>query len=816
MKEICIKNGNLHNLKNIDLKIPKDKFIVFTGVSGSGKSTLAFDILFKEGCRGYLESIGYGNLLSQRSGFDAIEGLGATVAVKQRVIRASNPRSVVGTKTGIYDYIKMLYFTEGTVKCKACGGLANKKLICNKCGREVKRVSIYKFSFNSPNGMCLKCMGRGYVSEIDLEKFLSYDKVSLKEMCMSLPVTPQIKKELKRFVKLYDIKEEDDFDSLDEEVKKAFLYGVKDKFWGVVPNLKWKMLKGRDIGQYGKMRKCPNCDGKRLGDDGRRVYINNRDITEIGNMSIKELKDFLINCRESDDFHPQGRSNLEYIIKKLDNLINADLGHLTLYRPIPTLSGGELQRLFLMEQLNLSMDSLIYIFDEPTAGLHELEKEKLLNRIMDLKNHGNTVIVVEHDRNTIKMGEHIIDFGPMAGVNGGNIVFQGCYEELLKCKESVTGRYLSGVEKVDKKKVIIEDIASRKKLKVFNANTNNLKGINVEIPLGLMVAFAGVSGSGKTSLVAKTLIPLLKDKLKACIEDEEDDEGEDGSVSENDSEIDVLHTEETQLEGAEFIDGFVEIGQNPIGRNSRSNILTYLNIWEEVRKLFAQEGYNKSPDGNLEETFYRYLSPGDFSFNSKGACELCKGSGVIENSIGDLGVLSMTCPECNGQRYREQIVKIKYREKSIIDVLNMSVTEGKEFFEENSTINEMLSIVEYTGMGYITLGQPTPTLSGGEAQRIKLAKEIGKKHKNNILYILDEPTTGLSFYDTAKLIPLLQDLVNKGNSVIIIEHDPEVLANCDWIIELGPGSADEGGLIIAEGTPSGLRGNSHSIIGKLL
>jgi excinuclease ABC subunit A len=479
------------------------------------------------------------------------------------------------------------------------------------------------------------------------------------------------------------------------------------------------------------------------------------------------------------------------------------LGHLTLYRQMPTLSGGEIQRIFLTSHLDSRMESLIYVLDEPTVGLHEIEKADLLDQVDDLKSLGNTVIVVEHDRNTIEKAEHIIDFGPLAGSAGGELIYQGNYPGLLEARNSITGQYLSGQQKVPRKKAdefipIRDDTPG---LTVIKARTNNLKEVTVKFPLGVLVGVAGVSGSGKSSLVSDTLVPLLESYFSSLRE-------ENGAESIPEADLDIVRPGPVaeKLKGVDNIAGYSEVSQAPIGRRSISNPASYVKIWGKIRNLFSQQSLAKQ----------RGYTPGHFSFNARGACPDCKGRGSERFWLGGNSFVTNLCAECHGSRYRDEILDVEFQGTNIVDILNLCVTDAAELFNEMPAIHRMLTVLEQTGMGYITLGQPSSTLSGGEAQRIKLAKEIGRRRKGNILYVLDEPTTGLSLYDTANLLALLDMLVEQRNSVILIEHDPAVLSYCDWIIEMGPGGGNAGGEIIAEGSPIDLKRNPKSRTGPFL
>jgi excinuclease ABC A subunit len=516
-----------------------------------------------------------------------------------------------------------------------------------------------------------------------------------------------------------------------------------------------------------------------------------------------ELGDFLKNLPTQNTLSPFGHNLVREVLQKTHYLIQVGLGHLTPYRSMPTLSGGEIQRIFLTSHLDSKMDSVIYVLDEPTVGLHEIEKGDLLDQIATLRSLGNTVIVVEHDMNTIEQAQHVIDFGPLAGNDGGEVVFEGDYAGLLNAQGSITGQYLSGrgemLRKTAGEYATITEASAR--LTLHRANTNNLKDVTVDFPLGVLVGVAGISGSGKSSLVSDTLIPLLERHFA-----ELRDRKRHNTAAEEDIDFVVTSPLAEKIEGMKNIAGYSQVSQAPIGRRSISNPATYVNIWNKIRKQFAQQPLAQQ----------RQYTPGHFSFNAKGACPECKGKGSERFWLGGNSFVTSLCPQCHGSRYLEEILEVKYLDVSIVDVLSMSVSEAARLFRDTPSIHAMLRVLEQTGMGYINLGQPTATLSGGEAQRIKLAKEIGRRRKGNILYVLDEPTTGLSLYDTNNLLILLDTLVKQGNSVIVIEHDPTVLSFCDWLIELGPGGGNEGGEIIAQGSPFDLKQNPQSRTGPFL
>jgi excinuclease ABC subunit A len=811
MKNITIHGARLHNLKNIDISIPKNKLIVATGVSGSGKSSLVFDIIFEEGRKQYLQSLGLLAGIDEEDKFDSISGISPAIAVQQSIIRQSNPRSTVGSRTNILNMLAVLYTGEGRISCSLCGTPVNEDLICGNCGNLEERLPASYFSYNAPNGMCVKCSGRGAYFQINLEKLIPDRSTTLQQVFNSVGVTPGYMKMMQRTFKPYL---KTPFWEIPDETKEEIIYGhyvnsnsekrsycLTRVFQG---RLYWE---GEDSNGVYSMTVCSDCHGFRVGEEARRVLLNGRHIGELGRMTIAELQAFLEMPAELGISTPVGKNLLREILRKTSHLIKSRLGHLSLYREMPSLSGGEIQRLFLNSHLDSQMDSLIYILDEPTVGLHESEKAELLKSIVDLKELGNTVIVVEHDRHTIEMAEHIIDLGPRAGIEGGRLIYQGDLAGLLHCDESITGSYLSGKTAMPvrtiKPGLSLDNPEHR--LTIRHARTNNLRDVTVSLPLGVLVGIAGVSGSGKSSLISDTLVPLLKGYFHNQREENEWG-GEEYDIEDGD-ESPIIETIADKLEGVENISGYAEILQAPIGRNASSNPASYIGIWDKIRALFARQ-----PEAERQN-----LSAGHFSFNSKGACSLCGGSGREKIWLGGNTFLYHTCKECHGKRYNDEALSVSFKGKNIVDILEMSVTEAVDYFEGQPGIVSTLKVMERIGMGYIKLGQPTPSLSGGEAKRIKLAKEIGRRRKGNILYVLDEPTTGLSLYDTAKLILLLDELVSKGNSVVVIEHDLEILKSCDWIIELGPGGGSEGGRIIASGSPGDLKNHPNSsITGKYL
>ncbi|HBF4255124.1 excinuclease ABC subunit UvrA [Clostridioides difficile] len=806
MKEIKINGAKIHNLKNIDVSIPKDKLVVATGVSGSGKSSLMFDIVFEEGRKQYLQSLGILAGIDSEDKFDNIQGLAPTIAVQQNIIRQSNPRSTVGTRTNILNMLTLLYSVEGQIMCTMCDTPVSDNLICNNCGYEEERLRPSYFSYNSSDGMCMKCSGHGAYFEINIEKLVLDKHDTLKQVLDRARITPgYLRVFSKKFNDYLDIQ----FLQLPEEVRNEVLYGhyengKKSSSLSKVFHNRYK--RGEDLNGVYTMTACSDCNGFKIGEEARRVLLNGKHIGELGKMTILEIDDFLKLLIDQGNLNTFGTNLVNDILSKTRHLIESRLGHLSLYREMSTLSGGEMQRLFLNSHLDSEMDSLIYVLDEPTAGLHESEKIDILKSIKKLKDLGNTVIVVEHDKNTIEMAEHIIDIGPKAGVEGGQLVYQGDLEGLLQSDKSLTGQYISGKYPMPNR-TSNKNITHTDKIPcitIQNANTNNLKNVTVSLPLGAMVGISGKSGSGKSSLISDTLLPLLRSQFNNHTINNQTNSSESEIGDEDD--YTVVETIADRLIGTKHISGYSEISQSPIGKNMNSTPASYIGIWDKIRTLFAGQ-----PE-SLELGF----TAGHFSFNSKGACSKCSGSGYEKVWLGNNLSIDHTCSECQGKRFNDESLSIKYKNKNIHDILNMSVSEAVHFFKDIPNIVSHLNVLEQIGMGYIKLGQPTPTLSGGESQRIKLAKEIGKKRNGSILYVLDEPTTGLSLYDTAKLIQLLDELVSNGNSVIVVEHDIDVLNVCDWIIELGPEGGDKGGYIIAEGSPKVLKENPKSITGRYL
>lgn len=787
---IEIKNARVNNLRGVDVRIPKNKLTVITGVSGSGKSSLAFDTLYEEGKKRYLTFSGSQFIIDRKEIFDSINGLSPTVAVEQRIIRQSNPRSTVATRINLDAMLAALFAHYGVIENQYDDGTP---------------LEIANFQKGSLKGICTRCRGAGAIFTVDEEAIFHDMDVTIENLfggnqthyihlCMRLD-------------KIYCVSRKRTLRSLSEEELRLFKYGDgggfagSTGFMGVIPWLmeSYKYHKGRGRNNwitelsYIGMKTCPKCQGVGLGTFALHTRIGGKTIREIEEMYIGDIYDFLKS-------YGGGRNQLvDKIMKRLEGLSEVGLSHLSLSRKIPTLSGGELQRVFLASYIMAAMDSIIFVFDEPTIGLHEVEKESLIKLLKRLVEEGNTVVAVEHDEGFMRNADYIVDMGPGAGINGGRKIFEGSYEDFQRCKGSRTAPYLTK-EAAFPIKQEYRRIQDKNVLRIENASLHNLKNVSVTIPLGVMVGVAGVSGSGKSSLISDTLVPRLKELLKNnCViagADDEDDKASDALIT-----------------GTENIKDCFIIDQRPIGRNKTSCPATYIGIMDRIRSLFAATDGAKAKGCTVSM----------FTRNSDGGCPRCKGEGILHHYVGYGSFIDLVCDDCEGTGYVDKARAILLDSKNICDVLNMSVDEASEFFKDkDEEICSVLNILQEVGMGYITLGQSIPTISGGESQRIKLAKELSggkkasRKKSKGSLYILDEPTTGLSLYDTERLLILLNKLVECGNSVIITEHDVHMLANCDYLIEMGKGGGREGGEIITTGTPKELKENSFSLIGRYL
>jgi len=932
-KSIFIKGAREHNLKNIDLEIPRDKFVVITGLSGSGKSSLAFDTIYAEGQRRYVESLSaYARQflgLMEKPDVDYIEGLSPAISIEQRSA-SKNPRSTVGTVTEVYDYLRLLFARIGKPHCYNCGKPIQRQTVqqivdqvmklpvetrinilapvvrgrkgeyreifeearkdgfvrvrvdgqmreleeeiqlekykkhdieividrliiqpdirgrltesvetalqlasgivlihildgedlffsehfaCIDCGISYEELAPRMFSFNSPYGACPTCNGLGSTMEIDPalivpDKNLSLNQGAIKpwgEAREGWYFT-----QLGAVAKKYGFSMDAPFHKLDPKFQKIIFYGsgsdevrmvyhrnggkahaeFTTQFEGVIKNLERRYHQTTSqyirtwIEGFMNVKTCPTCNGARLRKESLAVFIAKYNIANVTNFSIKQAMEFFSNLKLTEREGKIAHQILKEIRARLNFLINVGLDYLTLSRSAGSLSGGEAQRIRLATQIGSQLMGVLYILDEPSIGLHQRDNKKLIKTLLHLRDLGNTVIVVEHDQETIENADFVVDLGPLAGEKGGYIVATGTPQQIEHNQKSITGQYLSG-----KKSIPVPQTrrpGNGAFLQLFGASGNNLKSIDVKIPLGKFICITGVSGSGKSTLINETLFPILQREL--------------------------YHSKKKPLPykkiaDTEHIDKVIDIDQSPIGRTPRSNPATYTGVFTHIRDLFTQ----------LPESKIRGYKPGRFSFNVKGGrCEACQGDGIIKIEMHFLPDIYVTCEVCKGKRYNRETLEIKYKGKSISDVLEMSVSQALEFFKKIPRIQRKLKTLEDVGLGYIKLGQQATTLSGGEAQRVKLATELSRISTGRTLYILDEPTTGLHFEDIKMLLNVLNRLVDKGNSVIVIEHNLDVIKSADHIIDLGPEGGDEGGTIVAEGTPEEIAEITNSYTGQFL
>lgn len=796
MEFIKVKNAYLHNLKHVDVEIPKNKLVVVTGVSGSGKTSLVSDLLDEVGCCEYLESLGLPRQISVQDYYGSIAGLNPTVCVKSCGAGRWNPRSTVGTKTGILDYLRLLYLTEGKTGCFGCGKESRPGSSCPVCKKEIPPLESRQLSFHSPAGKCAKCNGMGYVVEVDFCMIRENGHMTLPDLCTWIPECKPLKKQLPFFAEALHADLTKPFGKQEAAVADSFLNGMqsqKSNFRGIGPYLVKLYREGKYFGNMLHKCICPECNGDRLNKTGRNIKLGTVSLPEASQYPVTRLRDFVAEWIGQNTVTEPGKNIGKLLVARFNDLIRVGLGYLTLYRTIPSLSGGEYQRLRLASLLQSTMEDMVVIADEPLTGLHPAEKIQVLDQMRLLCEKGNTVIIIEHNVEAMKRADHVIDLGPFGGAEGGNILYQGNFQGLLSCAKSVTARYINKLCEKMEVPAVQENKTDR--LRIKNAHANNLKNIDVSIPLHSLVGITGVSGSGKSSLIAKTLVPLLEKSFSF-------------PGGEENAFLDEIAEDTAQgaaLYGACHIAGYVYVSQNPLGRNSRSTVATYIGFMKQVQEILARQERAKE---------YHYQAK-DFSSHSAGACKCCKGTGSIQIAAGKEVFAGSKCPECNGTGYDGKIREIKYKGRDIAEIMEMTISGAKEFFGAEKKIKAVLCELESFGLGYLTLGRPTPTLSGGEAQRIRLVKSL-LEHKANMLYLLDEPTAGLGLYDIYNLNAILKRLVDRGHSVVVIEHDAVVLSHCHWIIEIGPGADLSGGEVVAEGTPHMLKRNERSGIGKYM
>ena len=928
---IKITGAKEHNLKNINLSIPKNELVVFTGLSGSGKSTLAFDTLYAEGQRRYIESLSsYARQFLGRVGkpdVERIEGLTPAIAIDQKST-SKNPRSTVGTITEIYDYLRLLYARVGTQHCYKCGKPVSKMSIsdiidqintlpqgskimllaplvrekkgsfeaelerlrndgfvraqidgvmqrlddeielsktkkhtikavidrielspenhlrliegvekavalsfgeieisivnademglleshmhfsehnaCFDCKISYESLEPLSFSFNSPKGACPACDGLGMNFSLDQSKVIN-ENLSVEAGALKLLYgfnKSYYYKFCLAFCEQNEINAKTPFNELAAHEQKALLYGnasnikftwkrhhLERRFEGAL-RLSYEMLKdSKDFSDYMIEKECSECKGKRLNKGSLAVKVAGKSLGELISMQIKECFAFMSEAKNFAYLSAQNATIAEPILKevreRLAFLCDVGLGYLSLGRDARTISGGEAQRIRIASQIGSGLSGVMYVLDEPSIGLHEKDTMRLIKTLRSLQEKGNSVLVVEHDKKTMESADFIIDIGPKAGVMGGEVVFAGTYKELLKSK-TLTAQYLNGKESIN----FAKNRAQENFIEIKNANINNIKNLSVKIPLSNLVGITGVSGSGKSSLILGTLLPRALEQLTRS------------KITPNAS---AAH-----IDGLEQLDKVIYLDQSPIGRTPRSNPATYTGVMDEIRELFCA----------TKEAKLRGYKAGRFSFNVKGGrCEKCSGDGAITVEMHFLPDISVVCDACKGKRYNEATLEIKYKGKNIADILEMSVAEALEFFKAVPKIHAKLATICAVGLEYITLGQSATTLSGGEAQRMKLAKELSRSDTGKTLYILDEPTTGLHFADVARLVSVLQSLVELGNSVVVIEHNLDVIKNCDYLVDMGPEGGDLGGRVIATGSPKEVAKNhkkTHSFTGEFL
>ena len=934
MSNIQIRGARTHNLKDINLDLPRDKFIVITGLSGSGKSSLAFDTIYAEGQRRYVESLStYARQflsMMEKPDVDHIEGLSPAISIEQKST-SHNPRSTVGTITEVYDYLRLLFARAGEPKCpdhglvlsaqtvsqmvdqvleinpnerlmllapivkqkkgehlhifdnlkrqgflraringlvvdletppkldknkkhtievvvdrfkpnpdsslriaesietalslseglviiafmdgKEADRLMSAKFACPICNYSVNKLEPRLFSFNSPSGACPTCDGLGVHQFFDVERVIQHPDISISEGA----IRGWDRRNLFYYNLLNSLATHYDFDistpwnQLSEVHQNKILFGTKDEeiaffyvsdrgtrfrrkhnFEGVIPNMERRFRETEsqsvrdDLAKYMTSTSCPTCDGTRLRKSARNVFIKDKRIEDIVCLPVSETATYFKSLELVGRQGEIGEKIIKEISERLNFLVDVGLNYLSLDRSAETLSGGEAQRIRLASQIGAGLVGVLYILDEPSIGLHQRDNERLLKTLIRLRDLGNTVIVVEHDQDAIMAADHILDIGPGAGIHGGKIIAEGTVQNICDKEESITGNFLSG-----KRKINIPEVRhhpNNKFLQIIGASGNNLNYISLKIPVGLFTCITGVSGSGKSTLINGTLFPVAATAL-------------------NKATTMKAAAHET-ISGLGHLDKCIDINQSPIGRTPRSNPATYTGIFTPVRELFAA----------TQEARSRGYTPGRFSFNVKGGrCEACQGDGVTKVEMHFLPDIYVPCDVCEGKRYNRETLDVIYKGKNIHEILQMTIEDAHMFFEAVPVISKKLQTLMDVGLSYITLGQSATTLSGGEAQRVKLSKELSKRDTGKTLYILDEPTTGLHFQDIDQLLTVLHRLRDHGNTIIVIEHNLDVIKTADWIIDLGPEGGSGGGLVVGEGTPEDLAKNSNSFTGKFL
>ncbi|NMS89721.1 excinuclease ABC subunit UvrA [Clostridioides difficile] len=817
---IYLKGGRQNNLKDVEVTIPKNQITVITGVSGSGKSSLAFDTIYEEGKRRYFENLSSGAKLSeqlQKPDFDLLQGLTPTIAIEQKK-GSQNPRSTVGTLTSIWDYLRMLFVSIGKSYCPYCKIQLSKKNstknYCPHCKTIFSKINTSTFNTNSHTGACHNCNGLGFTYQVNPQLIIKDPTISILDGATYYWGKLRGKKPNGNWMvgELYAIAKDKNIDldmpwnALPRDFIDAILYGTGNKIYefsfesrgreskikrpasGAINHIqrlfRESSSQNNTLHQYMDKIPCSTCSGELLCIEARFTTIKGYRFLELIKMTIEQLWNWL--C----ELPNQLQQNELYLVNdiltelkiRVSYLLKIGLSYLSTDRTAPTLSGGELQRVRLSSQLGSELVGLTYILDEPSIGLHPRDHNLIIQTIKELRDKGNTVIVVEHDKDTILSADYIVDVGPNAGTKGGFIIAEGTTQEIIENPNSITGQYLRVTDKVSSQ----YKIKPNNWLSLKGCHANNLKNIDVEIPLNCMCSITGVSGSGKSSLIFHSLLPALEEKLNQKA---------------------IPNKKYTELTGFDTIDDFILMDQTPIGKSNRSIPATYINIFDEIRSLFAET--TKAKEKLFDESH--------FSFNSKkGQCPNCQGLGKTKVTLQYMADHWITCNECHGKRYKKEILSIQYKGKTIADILEMEIEEAKIFFSDCPDIYRKLSILDEVGLDYLKLGQNTLGLSGGESQRIKLAKELGAKTKKRMLYILDEPTTGLHFKDIENLLITFRKLVNEQHSLLIIEHNIEVICASDWIIDIGPDSGINGGEIIASGTPDEIRMNPNSITGHFI